>query len=427
MLLRFSGLALLLAGVVASGCGPGESPSETGEGGFRSYGPANQVNLPPYTPAEGPPKERTIVGWNGAMPTAPSGFRVTQLADGFTLPRWLYVLPNGDVLVSEVGVPGGTDREEMRGQGKVWLLRDADGDGVAEMKEEFVSGLDRPFGMTLIGDRFYLTNTGSLMSYAYQEGQTSVSGGEDVLELIPDGSHWTRPIVARPDGTKIYISVGSSADWLDQAPEDLPAERAAIWEVNPDGSGKRVFASGLRNAVGMDFAPGTNTLWTVVNERALLGDELPPDYFTSVQDGGFYGWPYSYWGSIEDPRATVHQPDLVAASITPDYATEAHAAPLGMTFYDGDSFPEQYRGGAFLAFHGSGGRTEFVGYEVGYIAFEDGQTTGDPQPFLTGFIANEEAGEVHGRPVGLAVGGDGSLLVVDDAANVVWKVTYTGT
>ena len=232
--------------------------------------------------------------------------------------------------------------------------------------------------------------------------------------------------MARPDGTKLYISVGSSADWLDQAPEDLPAERAAIWEVNPDGSGKRVFASGLRNAVGMDFVPGTNTLWTVVNERALLGDELPPDYFTSVQDGGFYGWPYSYWGSIEDPRATVHQPDLIAASITPDYATEPHAAPLGLAFYDGDSFPEQYRGGAFLAFHGSGGRTEFVGYEVGYIAFEDGQPTGDSQPFLTGFIANEEAGEVYGRPVGLAVGGDGSLLVVDDAANVVWKVTYTG-
>jgi glucose/arabinose dehydrogenase len=386
------------------------------------------VHLPAYTPATGPAKERKIVGWpEGAMPTAPAGFRVTQFADGFGFTRWLYVLPNGDVLATDVGTAAGAERETMRGQGKVWLLRDADNDGVAEMKQQFVGGLDRPFGMTLIGNDFYVSNTGSLMKYAYREGQTRVSGrGEKVLDLIPDGAHWTRPIVAKPDGSKIYISVGSAADWSDEMPADLPAERATIWEVNPDGSGKRVFASGVRNAVGMDFAPGTSDLWVVINERGLLGDDLPPDYFTTIKDGGFYGWPYSYWGKNEDPRQTKKAPDLVAAAITPDYATEAHAAPLGMTFYDAESFPQQYRGGAFIAFHGSSGRTTFNGYNVSYIAFQNGRPTGMPQPFLTGFVGNEAAGEVYGRPMGLAVGGDGSLLVVDDAAGRIWKVTYTG-
>ena len=426
MSLRLCGLALLLAGLVGSGCGPAETPSETpAEPAFRLVGTADQVHLPAFTPATGPPKERKIVGWpEGGMPTAPAGFKVTQFADGFKLARWLYVLPNGDVLASEVGEG---EREALRGQGKVWLLRDADNDGVAEMKQQFVGGLDRPFGMTLIGNDFYVTNTGSLMKYAYREGQTRAGGrGEKVLDLIPDGQHWTRPMVAKPDGTKLYISVGSASDWSDETPDALPAERAAIWEVNPDGSGKRVFASGVRNAVGMDFAPGTSDLWVVINERGLLGDDLPPDYFTSIRDGGFYGWPYSYWGKNEDPRQTKKAPDLVAAAITPDYATEPHAAPLGMTFYDGESFPQQYRGGAFIAFHGSSGRTGFVGYEVSYIAFQNGRASGEPQPFLTGFIGNEAAGEVYGRPMGLAVGRDGSLLVVDDATNRIWKVTYTG-
>ena len=425
MSLRQSGLALLLAGLIGFGCGTAETPSETpAEPQIRLVGTADEVNLPPYTPGGGPAKERKIVGWpEGGMPTAPAGFQVTQFAEGFKLARWLYVLPNGDVLASEVGEG---EREALKGQGKVWLLRDADNDGVAEMKQQFVGNLDRPVGMTLIGNNFYAADTGSLMRYNYREGQTRATGGTKVLDLIPDGAHWTRPIVARPDGTKIYISVGSTADWLDEAPADLPAERATIWEVNPDGSGKRVFASGVRNAVGMDFPPGSNTLWVVINERALLGDVLPPDYFTSIQDGGFYGWPYSYWGKTEDPRQTKKAPDLVAAAITPDYATEPHAAPMGMQFYDGESFPQQYQGGAFISFHGSSGRTGFVGYEVAYIAFQNGRPTGQPMPFLTGFIGNEAAGEVYGRPMGLAVGGDGSLLVMDDAAGRIWKVTYTG-
>ena len=425
MSLRLSGLALLVAGLAGFGCGPAETPSEApAEPQIQLVGTADVVHLPDYTPATGAPKERKIVGWpEGGMPTAPAGFRVTQFADGFKLARWLYVLPNGDVLASEVGAG---ERDALKGQGKVWLLRDADNDGVAEMKQQFVGNLDRPVGMTLIGNNFYVADTGSLMRYNYREGQTRATGGAKVLDLIPDGAHWTRPIVARPDGTKIYISVGSTADWLDEAPDALPAERATIWEVNPDGSGKRVYASGVRNAVGMDFPPGSNTLWVVINERALLGDDLPPDYFTSIQDGGFYGWPYSYWGKIEDPRSMVKAPDLVAASITPDYATDPHAAPMGLAFYDGESFPQQYHGGAFIAFHGSSGRTGFVGYDVSYIAFQNGQPTGMPQPFLTGFIGNEAAGEVYGRPMGLAIGADGSLLVMDDAAGRIWKVTYMG-
>jgi glucose/arabinose dehydrogenase len=412
MSLRLSGLALLVAGLAGFGCGSAETPSEApAEPQIQLVGTADVVHLPDYTPATGAPKERKIVGWpEGGMPTAPAGFRVTQFADGFKLARWLYVLPNGDVLASEVGEG---EREALKGQGKVWLLRDADNDGVAEMKQQFVGNLDRPVGMTLIGNNFYVADTGSLMRYNYREGQTRATGGTKVLDLIPDG-------------TKIYISVGSTADWLDEAPDALPAERATIWEVNPDGSGKRVYASGVRNAVGMDFPPGSNTLWVVINERALLGDDLPPDYFTSIQDGGFYGWPYSYWGKIEDPRSMVKAPDLVAASITPDYATDPHAAPMGLAFYDGESFPQQYHGGAFIAFHGSSGRTGFVGYDVSYIAFQNGQPTGMPQPFLTGFIGNEAAGEVYGRPMGLAIGADGSLLVMDDAAGRIWKVTYMG-
>ena len=425
MSLRLSGLALLLAGLVGFGCGSAETPSEApAEPQIRLVGTADQVHLPAYTPAEGKPKERKVVGWpEGGMPTAPAGFKVTEFASGFKLNRWIYVLPNGDVLASEVGEG---ERDALRGQGKVWLLRDANGDGVAEMKQQFVGGLDRPHGMTLIGNNFYVADTGSLMKYAYREGQTRVTGGQKVLDLIPDGAHWTRPIVAKPDGSKIYISVGSAADWSDELPADLPAERATIWEVNPDGSGKRVYASGVRNAVGMDFPPGSNTLWVVVNERALLGDDLPPDYFTSIQDGGFYGWPYSYWGKNEDPRTTKKAPDLVAAAITPDYATEPHAAPMGMTFYKGESFPQQYHGGAFISFHGSSGRTTFAGYQVQYIAFQNGKPAGDPQPFLSGFVGNAQSGEVYGRPMGLAVGKDGSLLVVDDSAGRIWKVTYMG-
>jgi glucose/arabinose dehydrogenase len=421
MTLRVCLFAFLLGGFILPGYGQAQTPA----GAVKLFGPADQVALPAFTPG-GPPKERKIVAWPaGRMPTAPAGFRVTLFAEGFTLPRWLYVLPNGDVLVSEVG--GGADRAALRGQGKVWLLRDADKDGKAEVKEQFVTGLDRPFGMALIRDRFYVTNTGALLAFPYRAGQTQLPGtGDKVLDLIPDGQHWTRPIAAKPDGSKIYVSVGSASDWSEDDPDKLPAERAAIWEVNPDGSGKRVYATGIRNAVGMGFAPGSNNLWAVVNERALLGDSLPPDYFMSIREGGFYGWPYSYWGKVEDPRNKVSRRELVSRAITPEYALNPHAAPLGMTFATGNSFPQQYRGGAFIAFHGSSARTSFVGYEVSYIRFQNGRPVGDPQPFLTGFVSNADAGEVFGRPVGLAVGRDGSLLVVDDAANRIWQVTYTG-
>ena len=420
MSLRVCLFVLLLAGTLSPAYG--QSPSGRA---MKNVGPANQVVLAPFGKVD-PPKQRKIIGWPAdRMPTAPSGFRVTLFAEGFALGRWPYVLPNGDVLVTDPGA--GPDRAALRGAGKVYLLRDADKDGKAEVKEVFVSGLDRPFGMTLIRNRFYVANTGGLMAFTYQTGQTQLSGsGEKVLDLIPDGVHWTRNILAKPDGSKIYITVGSETDWSEDDVDKLPPERAAIWEVNPDGSGKRLFATGIRNPVGLGWAPGTTTLWAVVNERSNLGDELPPDYFMSIKQGGYYGWPFAYWGKVEDPRAKVHRRDLLEKSITPDYALGSHNAPLGMTFYTGNSFPQQYRGGAFVAFHGSSNRSSFVGYNVSFIPFRNGKPAGEPQEFLTGFVSSAEAGEVFGRPVGLAVGADGSLLVVDDATNRIWKVTYTG-
>jgi len=422
MSLRVCLFVSLFAGFLAPAFGQAPSPNSA----VRVTGPADRIVLPQTVAPSGEPKQRKVIGWPaGRMPTAPAGFRVTLFAEGFTLPRWLYVLPNGDVLVSEVG--NGPDRAALRGAGKVYLLRDADRDGKAEVKEVFVSGLDRPFGMTLIGNRFYVANTGALLMFPYQRGQTQLAGsGEKILDLIPDGVHWTRTLTAKPDGSKIYVSVGSETDWSEDAPDKLPPERAAIWEVNPDGSGKRVFATGIRNAIGMGWAPGTSTLWATVNERNNLGDDLPPDYFTSIRDGGFYGWPFAYWGTHEDPRAKVKRPDVVSKSIRPDYAMGGHASPLGLAFSTGTSFPQQYRGGAFIAFHGSSNRSSFVGYNVSYIPFVSGRPSGDPQEFLTGFVSSADAGEVFGRPVGLAVGGDGSLLVVDDGTNRIWQVTYTG-
>lgn len=399
--------------------------SQTPAGGIRIVGTADRVVLPPVIEA-GPAKQRKVVPWpDGQMPKAPAGYRVTQFSDGFILGRWLHVLPNGDVLITDVG--RGANRAELATSGKVYLLRDADRDGKAEVKEEFIAGLDRPFGMTLVGNRVYVGTTGALLAYPYQAGQTKITApGQKILDLIPDGVHWTRSIVARPDGSKIYVSVGSEVDFSDDLLEKLNPERAAIWEVNPDGTGKRMYATGVRNAVGLGFAPGTNSLWATVNERSNLGDDLPPDYFTSVRDGGYYGWPVAYWGKNADPRTKVKRPELVEKSITPDYAMGAHTSPLGLTFATGTSFPQQYRGGAFIGFHGSSGRTGFVGYNVSYIPFTNGRPSGDPQEFVTGWVSNAEAGEVWGRPVGLAVRTDGSLLIVDDAANRIWQVSYMG-
>ena len=379
----------------------------------------------------------TVVGWpEGKAPTAPEGFEVARYAGGLDYPRWLHVLPNGDVLVSEARtrVKGGGDDPKTRGQiasrgmgesaDRITLLRDADRDGVAETRSVLLEGLNQPFGVALLGDRLYVANTDGVLVFPYREGVTRIEGeGRKILGLPAGGynNHWTRNIVASPDGSRLYVTVGSASN----AGEYGPAEeerRAAILEIAPDGSGERVYAGGLRNPNGLDFEPATGAMWAAVNERDELGDELVPDYITSVREGAFYGWPFSYYGQHEDPRLKGQRPDLVARAVVPDYAVGAHVAALGLTFYDGEAFPAEYRGGAFVGRHGSWNRSAFAGYDVVFVPFADGRPSGPPRPFLTGFVADEGGKEVHGRPCGLAVLPDGSLLVADDAGDTVWRV-----
>jgi len=382
-------------------------------------GPGNQITLPApfHTPAAR--KRSEVIGWPaGRTPAAPPGFRVSLYAGDLDNPRLIYVLPNEDVLVAE----------SIRGEdrGKIILFRDANKDGAPEVRETFIEGLNRPFGMALAGSTFYVGNTDALLRFPYQTGQTRITAkGEKILDL-PAGGHYTRNVLASPDGSKLYVSVGSRTNVDEQNEDAKDPRRAAILEVNPDGSGMRVFASGLRNPVGLAWEPSTKALWTVVNERDGLGDDLVPDYATSVRDGAFYGWPYSYYGQNEDPRKKGERPDLVAKAIPPDFALGSHRAPLGLTFYEGTSFPQRYRGGAFIGLHGSWNRSRFVGYKVVFLPFQDGQPTGEVQDFLTGFIANEEESAVYGRPVGVTVLPDGSLLVADDGGNKVWRVSATG-
>jgi glucose/arabinose dehydrogenase len=382
-----------------------------------------------------------LIDWpEGKTPEAPRGFTVSLYADGLDYPRWLHVLPNGDVLVAEARtepekLSGVTDAEAIRGlkesgylgpsANRITLLRDGNGDGRPELKKTFIENLNQPFGMALVGDMLYVANTDAVVRFPYESGQSEITApGEQIVDLPAGGynNHWTRNIVANADGSKLYVSVGSATNVDEEGIDAKVPERAAILEINPDGSGKRIFASGLRNPNGMDWAPGTNVLWTAVNERDGLGDDLVPDYITSVKDGAFYGWPYAYFGQNEDPRHEGKRPDLVAKAVVPDYPVGAHTASLGLVFYDGAVFPEKYRGGAFIGQHGSWNRSEFAGYKVLFVPFADGHPSGPPEDFLTGFIANEEAKEVYGRPCGVAVLPDGSLLVADDAGNKVWRV-----
>jgi glucose/arabinose dehydrogenase len=384
-----------------------------------------------------PHKYSQIIGWpDGRTPTAPGGFRVTAFAKGLDSPRWLYVLPNGDVLVAEARSHPrsdsiGTHREGMIRAGsigvspnRITLLRDADRDGVAETRFVLLQNLNQPFGMALVGSTLFVGNTDGVMRFAYKEGQTKIdSSGEMVLPLPAGGynNHWTRNILPSRDGRKLYASVGSASN-AGEFGLDREIRRANILEINLDGSGERVFASGLRNPNGMAWEPSSGMLWTAVNERDGRGDDLVPDYITSVRENGFYGWPYSYFGQNKDPEQGGKRPDLVARAIVPDYALGSHTAAIGLAFYTGTSFPEHYRGGAFVAQRGSWNRSRFSGYKVVFVPFRNGKPAGAAEDFLTGFMANEQTGETHGRPVGVAMMADGSLLVSDDAGNTVWRV-----
>jgi glucose/arabinose dehydrogenase len=396
--------------------------------------------LPPPQPAE--VKNFSTAGkWPaGEMPKAPTGFRVQRFAEGLTNPRWLYVLPNGDVLVAEASTkpkpakkPEDVEKQKLLQQAgnmrpsadRITLLRDADGDGVAETKSVFLAGLNQPFGMLLLDSHFYVANTDGILRFPFKPGQAKPEGkGQQILSLPAGGynNHWTRNLIANSAGTKIYVSVGSASN-IGENGMDEEKRRANILEINPDGSGERIFASGLRNPNGMDWQPGSNVLWTAVNERDNIGDNLVPDYITSVREGAFYGWPWSYWGSNVDARVKPQRPELVKKAIAPDFAVGPHTAALGFVFYKGDAFPERYRGGAFIGQHGSWNRTEFSGYKVLFVPFRDGRPAEPVEDFLTGFLADSNTGKTYGRPVGVAIDGTGALLVADDTGDVIWRVS----
>ena len=378
-----------------------------------------------------------VIGWKDEMPKAPIGFVVEKYADGFDNPRWMYITPNGDVLVAETNSNhslleqvGGTiigankSNNLSHSADRITLLRDINKDGLPDQKDTLITGLNQPFGMLIIGKWLYVGNTNALVRYPYKVGQTKITDQAEKIIDLPAGEHnrhWTRNIITNSDSSKIYIGVGSGTNVGEKgiANELL---RADILEINLDGSGLKVYASGLRNPVGMGWAPGTKTLWTVVNERDELGDNLVPDYLTSVKEGGFYGWPYSYYGQHIDPRVKETKPELVKKSIVPDVNLGSHTASLGLAFYTLHSFPEKYQGGVFIAQHGSWNRSVLAGYKVIFIPFKNGKPSGKPEDFLTGFVANLEKNEVHGRPVGLTVMPDGSLLVADDKTNTIWRV-----
>ncbi|MCF4102447.1 sorbosone dehydrogenase family protein [Gillisia sp. M10.2A] len=362
-------------------------------------------------------KVSKVIGWpENKTPKAPQGFKVERYADGFKHPRWTYIAPNKDIFVVEANTRNSADR--------ITILRDTDTDGVFEHRGVFMEGLNQPFGMLVLNGYFYVANTDGLYRYPYSEGDLKIeSKGEKIVELPAGGynNHWTRNLLANADGSKIYISVGSASN-VGEYGMDKEVKRAGILEINPDGSGERIFASGIRNPVGMDWNPVTGELWTAVNERDKIGNNLVPDYITSVKENGWYGWPYSYFGQIEDPRwEDDPHTALVEKTIVPDVAVGAHTASLGFSFYTANQFPNKYKNGAFVGQHGSWNRANLSGYKVVFVPFINGVPQ-QPEDFLTGFLANEKESEVYGRPVGVTTLPDGSLLVNDDDSNILWRV-----
>jgi len=386
-----------------------------------------------------PMKVGKVTPWGNTMPTPGAGLRVQALASGFEHPRSIYTLPNGDVLVVESNGPPapvfrpkeiimgwvqGSAGAKAKSANRITLLRDADGDGKAEVRSVFLDHLNSPFGVALVGNDLYIANTDAIVRYPYVTGDKRITAPGQKLVDLPGGPidhHWTKSLVASPDGSKLYVGVGSNSNITENG---IGAEmnRAAIWEVDRATGMWRLFAQGLRNPNGLNFEPQSHALWTVVNERDELGPDLVPDYLTSVRPGGFYGWPYSYYGNHVDPRVRPRRPDLVARAIVPDYALGSHVAPLGMVFANnGGALPQTLRDGAFVGEHGSWDRDPFNGYRVIFIPFANGRPSGKPVDVLTGFLAKDQT--VHGRPVGVAMDSRGALLVADDVGNTVWRVS----
>ena len=376
------------------------------------------ITLPPPYATESKTSFSKVIGWpEGKTPTAPKGFVVTKFAGDLVNPRWTYIAPNNDIFVVESGT--------RTSKNQITVFRDADKDGKFETRNVFISNLNKPFGMLVLKDYFYIANTDGLYRYPYKNNPLKLeTQGTKILELPAGGynNHWTRNLLASKDGSKIYVSVGSGSNNAEHG-IDKELRRADILEINPDGTGEKIYASGLRNPVGMDWNPANGELWTAVNERDELGDELVPDYVTSVKRDGFYGWPYSYFGNIPDPRMKGERKDLVEKAIVPDIPVGPHTASLGLAFYTKDKFPAKYKNGIFIGQHGSWNRSKISGYKVLFVPFANGKPSGKPEDFLTGFVSNEEKAEVYGRPVAVTVMDDGSLLVNDDSGNTIWKVS----
>jgi len=431
--------AILLSVTALSliGCSDDAADPSTQIGPNPALPEPQQYLIPPMNLAK-------VIGWsNDETPTVPQGLQIHAMASDLSHPRSLYTLPNGDVLVVESQGPGSEPIKrpkdlimgflqslassggggEKRPTNQITLLRDADGDGVPETRTVFLDHLNSPFGVALVGNDFYVANTDAIVRYPYTPGATKIMESGTVLTPLPGGPidhHWTKSLVASRDGTLLYVGVGSNSNITENGIQ-AEKDRAAIWEVDRATGRSRIFASGLRNPNGLTWEPKTGALWAVVNERDELGPNLVPDYMTSVKDGAFYGWPYSYYGQHVDPRVMPQRPDLVAKAIPPDYALSSHVAPLGLAFYTGSALPQVYQGGAFVGEHGSWDRPALNGYKVVFVPFKDGRPDGMAQDFVTGFLNGKD--EARGRPVGLAVDKSGALLIADDVGNKVWRVT----
>ncbi len=425
-------LRLLLSGLLAAstlaGCSGGdESLDQTGASPKL---PALDETLVP------PMKIAKPQGWNGERPTVPKGFTITPVATDLKIPRQILVLPNGDVLVAEgsgghapksrpkdviAGYIKSLGKSSVKGGDRITLLRDANGDGKPELRTTFIKDLDAPYGLALVNGSLYVANQGALLRFAYSDGATSIAGkGEEVTKLPSQiNHHWTKSLAASPDGSKLYVGIGSNSN-IGERGLSLEEDRAVIWEVDPATKASRIYVSGIRNPTALAFEPTSNMLWAVVNERDELGAELVPDYLTSVKEGAFYGWPYSYWGQHVDPRVHPQKPDLVKSAIAPDFGLGSHVAPLGLSFASGTGFPG-FAQGAFIGEHGSWNRQHLAGYKVSFVPFAGGRPAGKPRDFVTGFIKD---GRARGRPVGVTYdAARGALWIADDLSNTVWRVT----
>ena len=425
-------MAVALAATV-SACG-GSGPALDQTGPTPQLPAINETLLPPMKIAK-------PAAWDGGMPTVPAGFTITPLATDLRIPRQILVLPNGDVLVAEgsggnapklrpkdviAGFIKSLGKSGVKGGDRISLLRDADGDGKAEVRTTFINGLNAPYGLAFVDGSLYVANQDALLRFPYREGETRIAArGEEVTKLPSRvNHHWTKALTASADGSKLYVGIGSNSN-IGERGLAIEEQRAVIWEIDRQTGARRTLVTGIRNPTALAIEPGTSQLWAVVNERDELGAQLVPDYLTSVRAGAFYGWPYSYWGKHIDPRVRPQKPELVRTAVTPDFALGSHVAPLGLTFVTGERFPSGYRQGAFVGEHGSWNRQDLAGYKVSWVPFANGRPSGKPRDFVTGFIS--ENGRAFGRPVGVTFDSTrGALLIADDLSNTVWRVVAAG-